>query len=40
MGVMILRVNQGSEVVIQAEGNDAEDAVSALVDLVKSNFGE
>ena len=40
MGIMSLGVNQDTEVTIQAEGEDAEEAVESLVTLVENNFGE
>ena len=38
MGVMTLAAECGSELVIRAEGDDAEDAAQALADLVKHHF--
>jgi phosphocarrier protein HPr len=35
MGVLMLAAEQGSELLIRAEGDDAEDAVDALADLVR-----
>ncbi|MDX9701785.1 MAG: HPr family phosphocarrier protein [Candidatus Auribacterota bacterium] len=40
MGVMTLAANRGSKVKIRAEGNDAQSALSELVDLFKNKFGE
>lgn len=40
MGVMTLAAEQGSELVITADGGDAEEAVKALVALVESGFRE
>lgn len=40
MQVMMLAATQGAELEISATGEDAENAVEALVDLVKSNFQE
>ena len=40
MGVMMLAADEGSEVKIIAEGVDAEVAVSAVGNLMKSNFEE
>ncbi len=40
MGLMMLAAGPGSTVTIQATGNDAEAAVSALCALVSSRFGE
>ncbi|WP_349408067.1 phosphocarrier protein HPr [Pseudalkalibacillus sp. SCS-8] len=35
MGVMSLGIQQGSEITIKAEGNDADEALSALTELLK-----
>jgi phosphocarrier protein len=40
MGVMMLAAGQGSSVLIEAEGADAEQAVAALVKLIADKFGE
>jgi len=40
MGVMMLAAEHGSEITIRASGDDAEQAVQALVELVESGFGE
>ena len=40
MGVLMLAAELGSTVRISAEGNDAEQAVHALADLVGRGFGE
>ncbi|MGM0552712.1 MAG: HPr family phosphocarrier protein [Pseudomonadota bacterium] len=40
MGVMMLAAAQGSEIIIQAEGDDADQALDALADLVANRFGE
>jgi len=40
MGVMMLAAECGSEVLIRADGEDAEAAVQAIVDLVAKGFGE
>lgn len=40
MGMMMLAAECGSEIVIRASGDDAADAVGALVDLVRNRFGE
>jgi catabolite repression HPr-like protein len=34
MGIMSLAISSGTEIVIQAEGSDAENAVSSLMNLV------
>lgn len=40
LGVLTLGVMQNHEILIQAEGADAEDAIRELKSLVESNFGE
>lgn len=40
MGVLMLAAEHGSELVIRTEGKDAEDALSALVELVDGGFHE
>jgi len=40
MGVMMLAAGQGSTVLIEANGNDAEQAVKALLQLIADKFGE
>jgi phosphocarrier protein HPr len=40
MGVLMLAAEMGSQVRISAEGNDAEDAVAALAELVGRGFGD
>ena len=40
MGMMMLAAEAGSELVIRAEGEGAEEAVADLVALVQSGFGE
>jgi len=40
MGVMMLAAERGSSIHIRAAGDDAREAVSALVDLVERRFGE
>jgi len=35
MGVMSLAIAKGTEVVLSSEGNDAEQAVTALADLIE-----
>lgn len=40
LGVLKLGAGQGSTLVIQAEGEDAEEAVQALVELVARQFDE
>ncbi len=40
MGMMMLAAECGSELQLRAEGEDAEQAVEALIALVQGGFGE
>ncbi len=40
MGVMMLAAAQGTVVTIETEGDDADEALKAIVDLIASRFGE
>jgi phosphocarrier protein len=40
MGVMMLAAAKGATVVVQTDGPDEAEAMSALVDLIKDRFGE
>jgi phosphocarrier protein HPr len=40
MGVMMLAAGQGTAVLIEAEGADAEQAIAALKKLIADKFGE
>jgi phosphocarrier protein len=40
MGVMMLAAGLGSEVVIETDGPDEEQAMTAVRDLIESKFGE
>jgi phosphocarrier protein HPr len=40
LAVLTLGAHQGAEITIKAEGEDAEDALKALEELVNDNFGE
>ena len=40
LGILSLGVQQGAEIKIAANGEDAEQAVAALVALIENNFGE
>lgn len=40
MGVMMLAAEQGSELIIYAEGEDEQSALEDLVSLVGSGFGD
>lgn len=40
MGVMMLAAEKGVELLIEADGPDAEAAVNAVIDLIQTGFGE
>lgn len=40
MGVMMLAAGQGSTVTVEAEGEDAEQALQAIGQLIADGFGE
>ena len=40
MGVMMLAAGQGTKVLIEASGDDAEQAIKALLALIAGRFGE
>ena len=40
MGVMMLAAGQGTRVLVEAKGDDAEDAIAAIAKLVADRFGE
>lgn len=40
MGVLTLAATRGSEVLVEAEGGDAEEAVAAVVKLIENRFNE
>ena len=40
LGVLSLGIVKGTTITLIADGSDEKDAVAALVDLVKDNFGE
>lgn len=40
LAVLTLGAHQGAELLISAEGADADDALKALEELVSDNFGE
>ena len=40
MGVMMLAAGQGTSVVIEAKGDDADAAIAAIAQLVAERFGE
>ena len=40
MGVMMLAAGQGTSVLLEAQGNDADEAIAAISKLVAERFGE
>ena len=40
LAVLTLGAHQGAEILIKADGDDADEALKALEDLVLNNFGE
>lgn len=40
MGLMMLAASQGSQILIESEGPQAEEAIDALINLVESKFHE
>jgi len=40
MGVMMLAASQGTRLTIETEGDDAEAALNAIIELIASRFGE
>lgn len=40
MGVMMLAAGQGSVVTVDAEGDDAQEALAAIGELIAAGFGE
>jgi phosphocarrier protein HPr len=40
MGVMMLAAEFGSQLLLRADGPDAEEAIGAIVKLIESKFGE
>jgi phosphocarrier protein len=40
MGVMMLAAGKGSTVVVEADGEDAEQALAAILQLIRDKFGE
>jgi phosphocarrier protein len=40
LSVLTLGVGKGDTIAIEAEGEQADEALNALVELVRSNFGE
>lgn len=39
MGVIILAVQQGDTIVLEAEGDDEREAIESLTELIDSKFG-
>ena len=40
MGVMVMGVSKGTEILIEANGSDEKEALQALVDLVESGLSD
>jgi len=40
MGIMMLAASKGTELLVRAEGNDADEALCAIEELVNDRFGE
>jgi phosphocarrier protein len=40
MGVMMLAAEQGSEIIVEADGADEETAVDALIEVINTGFNE
>lgn len=40
MGVLMLAAAKGSEIEVSAEGEDAQDAIAAIRQLIEGKFGE
>ena len=40
LAVLTLGAHKGAEIIIKAEGDDADEALTALEELVLNNFGE
>ena len=40
MGVLMLAAEQGTEMVVRGQGEDAAEAVEALAELIAGGFGE
>ena len=40
LGILSLGITRGTSITVVAEGPDEEEAVTALVDLISSNFAE
>ena len=40
MGIMLLAASQGTEIALRVEGEDEEEAMQAITDLIADRFGE
>ncbi|GMV54589.1 MAG: hypothetical protein AMXMBFR6_03940 [Betaproteobacteria bacterium] len=40
MGVMMLAAGRGTKLVVEAEGEDADEALAAIANLIADRFGE
>ncbi len=40
MQLLMLGALQGTEIIVEAEGDDSDEAVAALEEIVQNNFGE
>ena len=40
MSIMLLAATQGTELVVHVDGEDAEEAMQAIVELIEQKFGE
>lgn len=40
MGVMMLAASKGTKLLLRAEGDDCEEAINCIEEVVKSKFGE
>lgn len=40
MGIMMLAASKGTELLVRAEGSDAEKALDAIEELINNRFGE
>ncbi len=40
MGIMMLAASQGTELLLQVEGDDADEALTALTELINNRFDE
>ncbi len=40
LDILVLGVNRGSEIIVRAEGEDADQAIAGITALHQANFGE